>query len=416
MKKLILNLLLLLLQSLDEVLIMNENQPAMDQLEDLHDFMNRYEHVYLFGTEDVQQKLAKYLNLSGTAISSFLVRKIFPQDRTLPHPVNQLNTLPKNINQSLVDFNGGVIVASPDWELTDVINDLQSVGFSNFLFLSEWNKGTITCKMTPRSQDRFCIEVNIADHCNLNCQMCDHFSPIAEEKYYGVEKFERDCARLAQLTCGFLDTLVLLGGEPLLCNDLIEYVKIARKNFPDQNIRIFTDGLLLLNWENHQNGNLWHIAKENDIEIFVTRYPNNFDYSKVIKKAEEYQIRFHVTDNIADSNFIGEKFSVKHPLDLTRSVEKFRFINCYQFNKCPVMKDGKIFHCPTVAYIEHFNNRFDKNLIVTSQDFLDMSEVHSYDEIATFLSNRIPFCDYCKTHLRTQHKWRQSTKKIDEWT
>lgn len=116
---------------------MNENQPAMDQLEDLHDFMNRYEHVYLFGTEDVQQKLAKYLNLSGTAISSFLVRKIFPQDRTLPHPVNQLNTLPKNINQSLVDFNGGVIVASPDWELTDVINDLQSVGFSNFLFLSE---------------------------------------------------------------------------------------------------------------------------------------------------------------------------------------------------------------------------------------------------------------------------------------
>ena len=33
----------------------------------------------------------------------------------------------------------------------------------------------------------YTIEVNVADSCNLNCQCCNHFSPLAKEKYLDIE-------------------------------------------------------------------------------------------------------------------------------------------------------------------------------------------------------------------------------------
>lgn len=31
---------------------------------------------------------------------------------------------------------------------------------------------------------------HLADHCNLNCKCCDHFSPIAKEQYADLASFE----------------------------------------------------------------------------------------------------------------------------------------------------------------------------------------------------------------------------------
>lgn len=30
----------------------------------------------------------------------------------------------------------------------------------------------------------------VVDHCNLNCAGCDHFSPMAKERFCSVEVFE----------------------------------------------------------------------------------------------------------------------------------------------------------------------------------------------------------------------------------
>ena len=36
------------------------------------------------------------------------------------------------------------------------------------------------------------FEYHLNDHCNLNCKGCDHFSPLAEEKFTNYEQFEKD--------------------------------------------------------------------------------------------------------------------------------------------------------------------------------------------------------------------------------
>jgi hypothetical protein len=44
------------------------------------------------------------------------------------------------------------------------------------------------------------FDVQLADHCNLNCKGCANFSPIAAKQFLEKESFENDCARLAMLT------------------------------------------------------------------------------------------------------------------------------------------------------------------------------------------------------------------------
>lgn len=35
-------------------------------------------------------------------------------------------------------------------------------------------------------------EVQLAEHCNLNCAYCDHFSPIVQPEFLDTESFSRD--------------------------------------------------------------------------------------------------------------------------------------------------------------------------------------------------------------------------------
>ena len=38
------------------------------------------------------------------------------------------------------------------------------------------------------------LEVHLADHCNLNCRSCDHYSPLSKECFPNFEKVEKDLA------------------------------------------------------------------------------------------------------------------------------------------------------------------------------------------------------------------------------
>ena len=34
------------------------------------------------------------------------------------------------------------------------------------------------------------VEIQIVDHCNLNCNCCNHFSPLADKWFMELESFE----------------------------------------------------------------------------------------------------------------------------------------------------------------------------------------------------------------------------------
>ena len=159
-----------------------------------------------------------------------------------------------------------------------IIDDLQLI------------KNTIRRSLRSTVYD-FHFEFHLAEHCNLNCIGCTHFSPLAEPEFLEVEDFRNDIERLSYLTGGNARFINLLGGEPLLHPEINSFFKIAREYFPEAKISIVTNGILLPQMDNC----FWTSCRENKIVIAVTEYPIGFDYLSIRNKIRN--------ENISKSNF-----------------------------------------------------------------------------------------------------------------
>ena len=91
------------------------------------------------------------------------------------------------------------------------------------------------------------LEHHITDFCNLKCKGCLHLSQyIRKLEFSGVDNFRNSMVRLREKFSN-ITVICLMGGEPLLCKDLHEYIKIAREAFPCAHISILSNGLLYRN-------------------------------------------------------------------------------------------------------------------------------------------------------------------------
>lgn len=303
------------------------------------------------------------------------------------------------------------------------------IGITHFFLISDWNRRTIPKKMLPRKIEDFFLEVNLADHCNLNCQCCDHFSPIAKPTFLNYEQYVKDINRIASLTNNKIGLMKLQGGEPLINDHVLDFMKVTREVFPDSQICLFTDGLLLPKWGKDDNNNIWKIVKEYEIEVRMTQYPISLNLDRIIEDATRFDVpvtfdpptvgkgaRLWIFSEIGALNYKGIKHSVKHPFDLKGNVEKFRYISCYQFNESIVLRDGKIYTCPMIPYAHYFNEYFDQNLVVTDDCYIDIYKADSFEEIADFCTQRTSFCNYCAINKRYSRPWKQSDHCLEEWT
>ncbi|MEI0487494.1 radical SAM protein [Brachyspira intermedia] len=257
------------------------------------------------------------------------------------------------------------------------------------------------------------IELDISEHCNLNCYSCSHFSQLSNEQYYDLEIFENDIKQLSQITYGLINRFHVMGGEPLLNKNCTDYFYILRKYFNKSNIWLVTNGILLTN----QNKNFWLSCKDNNIEIHPTKYPININWDKIHKISKEFGvvIDFFNNSNTKDDNFINE--SIKFILDINGNMDSYNnFTNCWEGNNCIHLKNGKIYTCSRIPNIWKFNNFFSKNLEVTPLDYIDIYKVKNYNEILNFLSKPIPFCRYCDFYkTRGIGSWKKSSKIIEEY-
>ena len=386
--------------------------PHRYELEDMMAFCNRYEHLYICGASVAQEYILKYFDNCNVVIDGYAVSN---PDAQRPLQYRDLPIL--CIDDVIKQPGTGVILALPDKYYRHFIPKFRAAEFGDYFTMTEHNKRSITGKVKPRSIDEMMFEINIVDHCNISCLMCDHFSQLSEEQFVDIETFERDMKQMGKLFNHKIACVTLLGGEPTLHENLIGCMKIARREFSDAEIMILTNGLLLLKLEDGPQGNFWQACKDYEINIVVTAYPLNFDYTALEKKAEEYDVQIFVS---SDTHSKEQKTSVKttnkKALDLSGNVGKEYFASCGYFNKWNVLKDGRYYMCPISAHIDIFNKAFDQNLEITDADSLDIYEVTDWQEFSQFSSNRIPFCDYCDLKKWNPFsEWKPSTNTIEEY-
>lgn len=278
------------------------------------------------------------------------------------------------------------------------------------IHLMKAKKKIILSRPLKDKRDKICFEVDLAEHCNLNCRGCSDFSCIAKPKFADIDEFRRDFARMGEIFGHECERIYLLGGEPLLNPEIISFMKIARENFTKGNIFVFTNGILLA----RKDSDFWQACRDNDIGILISAYPIKIDIDTIMEKAKNFGVSVKwAWDRNANEQDI---FSVCAINFAGNSNIKLNFAMCSQANQCITLKHGKLYTCSFAPHVFTFNNRFNKNILITEEDYIDIYKNVNAEEILQKLSEPIPACRYCTTsHYVRTVKWSRSKGEISEW-
>jgi MoaA/NifB/PqqE/SkfB family radical SAM enzyme len=286
-----------------------------------------------------------------------------------------------------------------------MLKTIACFGLRNALVRFFWGLKTTILR---RSKRFFQIEIHIAEHCNLNCKGCGHFSPLAEKIFLEPEAFERDCARLAKIT-GKLVTIKLIGGEPLLHPRLTDFFEIARKYFKSTVIQLTTNGVLLA----RQPDSFWRACNKNKVYIEISDYPININVDVIRAKCKKH--RACVGYTVCKDNAM---YKITLDLEGRQSPEtSFNTCGMGEGGGCVTLRDGRIYTCFVAAHIQFFNKYFGKDLHITDEDYIDIYKTNSNRGILDFLHKPFPFCRYCKPFASLDGlDWQVSMREISEWT
>ena len=254
------------------------------------------------------------------------------------------------------------------------------------------------------------LEVSAVDHCNFHCKYCYHFSTIATKHFYDIKKYTQDLERIADITSGNISNYKIIGGEPLLHPQINEIMSLSRKYFQGASMFLATNGILL----NYMGENFWQTLSDNNIYLIISFYSNKINWQTIFDNIKRYNIETNMTQEILE-NIDDHLTKIFENLNMDFSgsqTDMTRCSNCY--NNCTILQNSKIYKCPLASNIHYLNKKYNLDLKLSKEDYLDIYKIKSLKELLSLRENSVPFCKYCREPIN--QKWEISTKHTsDEW-
>jgi hypothetical protein len=209
------------------------------------------------------------------------------------------------------------------------------------------------------------------------------------------------------MSSDYIVSIGVMGGEPLLHPDLLLILRVIRKAFPLAIIRLTTNGILLMKQEDE----FWKCCNDNRITIVNTKYPINLPYEEIEKKANEKNVYYKYFEGTELS-----KKSFKKQIDLNGKNDIVKsFAHCIISNYGNFLMEGKLYSCPFSCQAARiFNKKFNLNLHLSEDDYLDIYKVNNKEEIFEFAARPKYFCRYCSDIIES-FEWERSNFSMNEW-
>lgn len=239
------------------------------------------------------------------------------------------------------------------------------------------------------------METHIEDACNLKCRGCSHFSVFAKPRRKDLNEFEREFRRLAEIE--EIGIIRLMGGEPLINPDFMEYVRIARRYFPTSRISLVTNGILAKRLEPHTE-------ELQALRVGVTMSDYHLESQDMSKCSERHDK--------------GQMYNVSFDLSGQQNGEE-AFRNCdLQINNWFFLRDGRFYPCCVAGCIQDFWEHFGLDWGIDTDDLSIDIFTHTAEEIEAFLKRPTEMCRYCDTLARAKsyRPFERSRGDISEWT
>jgi hypothetical protein len=243
------------------------------------------------------------------------------------------------------------------------------------------------------------LEVHLTDHCNLNCNGCTHYSPMAPPTFAELRQFGADMKQLSRLFRN-IRWLRLMGGEPLLHPDPASFVSVTRACFPRAGIQFVTNGILL----SKASADFWASCRSTSTAISISVYP---PYRGRVEAWRGLCDREGVELYLTDGRRFFLRMNRQGDSDVTKA-----FRSCRSRQYCPFLCNGRIHTCAMSALVHYFNAEF--GTAIESHPGIDLYEYGmSGRKILEFLDTPISTCRWCPYDwVEVPWSW---GRRSDEW-
>lgn len=246
------------------------------------------------------------------------------------------------------------------------------------------------------------LEYYITINCNLNCVACSTFSPLVKGKntFVDLEYIKQDFSKMYQITenGNRIWRLSLMGGEPLMHPEIEEIIKY----FGDLGIkmRLVTNGILIPSMKDI----FFEYLNKYDVELKVSTY-KVVKYDKIFNKLKDFDVKYGI---FTLNGGFGHQYLHN---------EKKGVTDCRYRGNMYILRDGKVYTCSETAFFDIFDEKFkgEHNLKLTEDDYVDLKDVDTLDELMEKRKTIPPLCEYCDGSEKKMTKWDFSTGSIDEW-
>jgi organic radical activating enzyme len=199
------------------------------------------------------------------------------------------------------------------------------------------------------------LETMITQVCNLSCTGCTNYSDLPQRGYVTWEQGRKDLT--AWLERLYIPDFGIMGGEPLINPECLEWLQGVRELMPDSQIRFTTNGLLLHRWP----GLVDHLHNLGNVSFKITVHHSTPELEHTIndifdkyawKPVYEHGIQRWITNN-------SLRFHVKRPETFIKTYRNnysdmmpwdsdpdTAFSSCVQ-QTCPLLHQGHIYKCST---------------------------------------------------------------------
>jgi hypothetical protein len=194
------------------------------------------------------------------------------------------------------------------------------------------------------------LEIHAAHICNLFCESCSHFSNSKHKGFISLIQAEDWISIWSKKINP--KKFRIVGGEPTLNPNLIDFIKICRKYFTNSTIDLVTNGFFL-----HKHPDLPKILSDLNIDLWLSVHDDSQEYNEKIKHVlnlinswnKNFKFNYFIlTDNnrwTKRYNGYGESILPFKDNDAKKSWEI-----------CPAKKavqlfDNKLWKCSPITYL-----------------------------------------------------------------
>lgn len=249
------------------------------------------------------------------------------------------------------------------------------------------------------------VEFVLSDFCNLNCKGCGHYSSLAQKEYEPIDRLRKNAGHLGRTVGTDLESVYLIGGEPLIYPYLIEAIEVVRESFPETPVKLFTNGLMLP----RMGEDFWRAVKDNEIEIALTRYPIAFDYDAAVALCRSRGVRHSVFgDRTQENSFF--RFALDPMKKQNGRISHFKCFN----RGCLSVIGDRLYPCSISGCIGHLNRAAGTEFRHLPGDWLDVADIKSIRQIKQLRDRPVPFCGYCKSNPQSV-EYGPSRREASEW-